>query len=81
MYVPGVAMCEKTSCLGEPWCSEWDCCTRDEPLTKKAKTDAASGSRFPGSPTMKQFCKSHVPKNTDKATGWALRVLGSHVGV
>ena len=81
-------MCEKPSCLGEPWCSEWGCCklTMEEPPTKKARRDHVSTPekssvvRFPsptGSPAMKTICKGYIPKNTDKATAWALRVFNA----
>ena len=78
-------MCSKCSCLGEPWCSEWDCCLSDSELEdfeyhprKKAKLDSTSTKRFV-SPTsevdMKKICQGFVPKNTQKATDWAVRVF------
>ena len=81
-------MCEKPSCLGEPWCREWGCCSdtdMEEPPKKRARVDHASPpvksvTRFPaptGSPTMNHICKGYVPKNTDKATAWALRVFNA----
>ena len=79
-------MCEKLSCLGEPWCSEWGCCSTSmgEPPEKRDRKDhafsPAKSSRFPeptGSPTMKTICKGYVPRNTDKATSWALRVFNA----
>ena len=58
----------------------------DEPPAKKAREDVVSSSRessdccFPvptGSPTMKKIGKGYVPHNTEKATGWALRVFNA----
>ena len=65
-------MCSKCSCLGEPWCSEWDCCLSDSELEdfedhprKKAKLDSTSTKRFV-SPTsevdMKKSAKASFPK-------------------
>ena len=53
-----------------------------EPPAKKTRINRVStpakSSRFPapsGSPTMSKICKGYIPRNTDKATTWALRLL------
>lgn len=79
-------MCSKLSCLGEPWCSEWGCCETDsdredfkEPPKKKAKGKGGKESKRFVAPTssveMEKICKGFVPKNTQKATNWAVRVF------
>ena len=82
-------MCSNEFCLGEPWCSEWGCCSTDdneiemervqEPKSKKKKLEVARPSqRFadPLSPSkMQTICEGFVPKNTQKATDWARRVF------
>ena len=82
-------MCSKPLCLGDPWCSEWGCCESDsdkedfkEPPKKKAKGKGGkkvTGSKRFVSPTssveMDKICKGFVPKNTEKATNWAVRVF------
>ena len=83
-------MCSKPLCLGDPWCSEWGCCESDsdkedfkEPQKKKAKgkggKKTVTGSNRFVSPTssveIDKICKGFVPKNTEKATNWAVRVF------
>ena len=77
-------MCSNNFCLGEPWCAEWGCCSSDdtemeEPKAKKKKLEVAGPSRRfadPLSPSkMKTICEGFVPKNTQKATDWAIRVF------
>ena len=84
----GCVMCSKPSCLGNPWCSEWDCdcCASDPefesdmkdfkgPPLKKTKSTVSRFSK-PTSPTrMQTIFKGYVPPNTQKATGWAVRVF------
>ena len=74
-------MCTNPHCLGETWCTEWLCCMPMEPPRKKGKRSKTlspkSSSRFASlvsSPTMR---KIYVPRNTDKATTWAVRVFNS----
>ena len=57
---------------------------KDHVLESHASSSAKSVSRFPaptGSPTMNKICKGYmymyVPQNTNKATGWALRVFNT----
>ena len=53
---------------------------KDHALESHASSSAKSVSRFPaptGSPTMNKICKGYVPQNTNKATGWALRVFNT----
>ena len=73
---PVVVMCCNPFCLGEPWCSEWGCCTM-EPAKKKARTEAATNWFFVpvSSPRMQKIFKGYIPKNTEKATSWALHVF------
>ena len=53
---------------------------KDHALESHASSSAKSVSRFPAptsSPTMNKICKGYVPQNTNKATGWALRVFNT----
>ena len=70
-------MCSHPFCLGEPWCSEWDCCAAAmEPPRKKRKGDSTHRFMMPVSPTkMNEICDGYVPRNTKKATEWALRLF------
>ena len=83
-------MRSKPLCLGDPLCSEWGCCESDsdkedfkEPPKKKAKgkggKKTVTGSKRFVSPTssveMDKICKGFVPKNTEKARNWAVRVF------
>ena len=63
-------MCSHPFCLGEPWCSEWDCCaTTMEPPRKKRKGDSTHHFMMPVSPMkMNEICDGYVPRNTKKAT-------------
>ena len=74
--------------MGDPWYSKWGCCESDsekedfkEP-PKKVKGKGGkkvTGSKWFVSPTssveMDKICKGFVPKNTEKATNWAVRVF------
>ena len=70
-------------CLGEPWCSVWNCCDRAdivEPPRKKSRkgppNPATSRFSAPTSPSkMRKICEGYVPRNTGKATDWAVRVF------
>ena len=76
-------------CLRDPWCSEWGCCESDpdkedfkEPPKKKAKGKGGkkeTGSKqfvsLTSSVEMEKICKGFVPKNTEKATKWVVRVF------
>ena len=78
--------CSKPSCLGNPWCSEWDCCASDPefesdkkdfkgPPLKKTKSTVSRFSKPTSPTTMQTICKGYVPPNTQKATGWAVCVF------
>ena len=72
-------MCENAFCLGEPFCSEWETCSWMEPPPKCSKTESSIG-RFPkpcSCSQMKEICQGHIPRNTNKATNWALKVFQS----
>ena len=71
-----IRMCSNALCLGDPWCSFWNCC-RIEPPAKKARS-ASNEYHFssPHSPsTMVKICEGYMPKNTTKSTGLTLRVF------
>ena len=81
-------MCSKPLCLGDPWCSEWGCCESDsdkEDFKEPPKKVKGKGgkkvteSKWFVSPTssveMDKICKGIVPKYTEKATSWAVRLF------
>ena len=70
-------MCSHPFCLGEPWCSEWDCCaTTMERPRKKRKGDSTHRFMMPALPMkMNEICNGYVPRNTKKVTEWALRLF------
>ena len=39
-------MCTNPFCLGEPWCTEWDCCSK-EPPAKKTRINHVSSPAKP----------------------------------
>ena len=48
-----------------------------DPPPKRSKTESSIG-RFPkpcSSSQMKEICQGYVPRNTNKATNWALKVF------
>ena len=82
-----VVMCSNASCLGEQWCSEWNCCDTPGPSAPKRRKSQDTSERTsmrkgrfkaPQSPTtMVKTCQGYVPKNTAKCNGWALCVFKS----
>ena len=69
--------CFNPFCLSESFCSEWDSCSGMEPPAKKSKPDSTL-SRFSescSSAEMQVICQGYIPKNTRKATTWALKVF------
>ena len=83
--------CDNPSCVGEPWCSEWQCCKPQtnndtdfkEPRQKKQKLTlgkekkVTAERRFGTSSAgeLESACKGYTPKNTERCTQWALRVF------
>ena len=75
-------MCSKSSCLGEPWCSDWRCCDTDPGSQPAAKRTGVDGERLqegrftaPHSPTtMSKICQGYI---TTKSISWAVRVFRS----
>ena len=82
IFLAVLSMCSKSSCLGEPWCSDWGCCETAPPAAKRTRSrvDDEKENRFtaPHSPTtMRKICQGYIPPNTSKSTSWAVRVFQS----
>ena len=60
----GLLMCSRASCLGDPFCSVWRCCSPEVKKKSPAKRRPVSPGKM-GSP----FAR------VNKATSWAVRVL------
>ena len=82
-------MCSNRFCLCEPYCTEWDCCSKmsedsyedQEPPKKVPRTEPAGRTGQQHFGTLKsntemiEICKGFVPDNTKKNTEWAIRVF------
>ena len=70
---------QNASCFSELFCNEWETCSWMEPPPECSKRES-SIRRFPkpcSTSQMKVTCKGYVPRNTNKATNWALKVFRS----
>ena len=75
----GLLMCSRASCLGDPFCSVWRCCS-PEVMEASAPTKKKSPAKRRFTPLvspgkMGTICKGVLPSNTKKATSWAVRVF------
>ena len=75
----GLLMCSRASCLGDPICSVWRCCSpevMEASAPTKRKSPAKRRFTSPVSPgKMGTICKGVVTSNTKNATSWAVRVF------
>ena len=69
-------MCQPL-CLGEEWCSTWNCCGKND-MNDPESPPPTKRTRF-ASPkeksAMAEICKGFTPANTDKCTKWAIGVF------
>ena len=68
-----------TFCFGEPFCNKWETSSWVEPPPERSKTES-SINRFPkpcSTLQMNVICQECIPRYTDEATNWALKVFQS----